>query len=556
MNLLFWLLSGELILLAVSISLGLFIMNKRRENRLHEAVAKLLQSILDTEPKHLEQIHNDLMSRYPLSGKNKIEKLGKQIITEEREFFRELVRVLLTNDMNSLSSLHQPLHTLMNKQMDVLHQLGSTGITGTTDTSPATLADSDTSSAIDDDETLLDDDDMDALLQAATLTDDEEVEWVESEGDESTPTGTTTTDAPAATAPSPKLDEDDDALLDDDDDMAALLQAASLAGDDEVEWVESEGDESLMMTMPEESSTDKGMDMDMKDEDEEDDDMKALLEAASFAADLDEDAELFGGGDDSEAMDLSSATSANLEPSDEASLNNEMDALLQAAEQNEENDSAADQESAPALSLPPTDTAELPDDDDDMDALMQAAALAATLGDEADILVDGGNDEEAMLTEGTTEPPEKAGEIFDASALKAMTTAETTPAKAKPAAPRKKSKVQQASPEKSPEATDEFDALLNDLAKMEPAQTSADDSGMDGDQAASGNPLSGMDDEDLDLDMEDILNDLLLAEDAADEDSLMSNTDLQAMLETPDTESPPKSTEKKPGKKQPGSPTA
>ena len=121
MSLLFWLLSGELILLTVSISLGLFIANKRREHRLHEAVSKLLQAILDSEAGHQEQIRNELLTRYPLSGKKKIEKLGNQILAEERVFFHELVRVLLTGDTKSLSTLHQPLHALLNRQMDILH---------------------------------------------------------------------------------------------------------------------------------------------------------------------------------------------------------------------------------------------------------------------------------------------------------------------------------------------------------------------------------------------------------------------------------------------------
>ncbi|MGI9213966.1 MAG: hypothetical protein ACR2HF_15975 [Methylococcaceae bacterium] len=144
MNLLFWLLSGELLLLTASISVGLFFINKRRESRLLDSVAQLLQSIIDSEPEHLSEIRKNLSALAPLGGKNKIEKLGNQLVDEEREFLRELIRILLIQDMNGLTHLHQRLQGLVIHQMEMLRQLDlGTAASGSPSTDDSNDADTD-----------------------------------------------------------------------------------------------------------------------------------------------------------------------------------------------------------------------------------------------------------------------------------------------------------------------------------------------------------------------------------------------------------------------------
>ncbi|MBM3203142.1 hypothetical protein FJZ55_04460, partial [Candidatus Woesearchaeota archaeon] len=370
MSLVFWLLAGELVLLAVGISAGLFFINKRREHRLYESVTQLLQAILDSEPGHLEQMRDGLLALYPLSGKNKVDKLTQQIVEGEREFFRELIRILLLEDTRALPGLHKNLQGLMARQREILQQLGtSVGSLNPVGAIPQSRDNGGTVLTANDP---VDDADLDDLLQAVASGDPDEEE-------------------PVFSASPVVTDEADSGDDDDDDDLDTLLQAAALGdfdedtplvagGDDEEEMSiptpavvpMPTGTEDTLSTSPEEAAPAEG------------DDLDALLQAAALG-DLDEDTLLVAGGD---APDPAPAVT--------------------------------DETWSARSLLDDSATA----DDDNFDALLQAAALGDF--DEDALLIDG-NDEE----EGTQEPE--------------------VPAPGQPAVP------------------DEFDAILADMSRLDTA---------------------------------------------------------------------------------------
>ena len=406
MNLVLWLLAGELVLLALGISAGLFFMNKRRESRLYESVTKLLQAILDSEPGHLEQMRADLLSSYPLSGKNKIDKLSHQILEGEREFFRELIRILLVGDTHALPGLHKNLQGLMTRQRELLQQLGTGAITANHSATKAPAGSAGSVSGLDEamDTTENDpvgdqDEDLDNLLQAAALGDlDEEPMLVAGGDDGEEPTATT----PAAP---------DDAASEEDDELDTLLQAAALGDLEEEPLLVAGGDDeedAAMSASVAASPPDEAIPA-------EDDELDALLQAAALG-DLEEEPLLVAGGDDEEEAAMPTSVAAS--PPDEA------------------------------ISV----------EDDELDALLQAAALGDL--DEDSVLVVGGDDEEEAAM----------------------------PVSAAPA-----------SPTESLALPDEFDALLDDLARMDADPSTPDPAGED----------------DLAPDIEDILNDLNLAETTA-----------------------------------------
>jgi|GEM_PF-5118390 len=395
MNLVFWLLAGELVLLAVGISAGLFFINKRREHHLYESVTQLLQAILDSEPRHLEQMRDELLSLYPLSGKNKVDKLTQQIVEGEREFFRELIRILLVEDTRALPGLHQTLQGLMTRQREMLQQLG----TGAVSLNPggAVPPSGDGNS-----------------LQAVAQGNPDEAE--------------------PALSVTPAVS--DEAGSGDDDDLDALLQAVALGDLDEDTPLVAGGDDEEEMAIPAPVSTPAVAPMTTgaaaatpaeaeatpAEDEDDDDDLDALLQAA--LGNLDDDIPLVAGGDDTDET-------TEIVPVDEVKTDHTWSAR-----------SLLD-ESVMA-------------DDDDLNALLQATALGDF--DEDALLIDG-NDEE----EGTQEPE--------------------VPAPGQPAVP------------------DEFDAILADMSRLDTAQSTPSPTG----------------DDDLALDIEDILNDLDLAESPAAE---------------------------------------
>jgi hypothetical protein len=462
MNLVFWLLAGELVLLAVGISAGLFFINKRREHHLYESVTQLLQAILDSEPRHLEQMRDELLSLYPLSGKNKVDKLTQQIVEGEREFFRELIRILLVEDTRALPGLHQTLQGLMTRQREMLQQLGTGAVSlnpggavppsgdgnslqavaqGNPDEAEPALS---VTPAVSDEAGSGDDDDLDALLQAVALGDlDEDTPLVAGGDDEeemaipapvSTPAVAPMTTGAAAATPAeaeatPAEDEDDD------DDLDALLQAALGNLDDDIPLVAGGDDEEEMaipapvstpavapMTTGAAAATPAEAEAEATPAEDDDDDLDALLQAA--LGNLDDDIPLVAGGDDTDET-------TEIVPVDEVKTDHTWSAR-----------SLLD-DSVMA-------------DDDDLNALLQATALGDF--DEDALLIDG-NDEE----EGTQEPE--------------------VPAPGQPAVP------------------DEFDAILADMSRLDTAQSTPSPTG----------------DDDLALDIEDILNDLDLAESPAAE---------------------------------------
>jgi hypothetical protein len=122
MTLMALILSGELVLLAVIVSLGLMIANRRRRDRMLQAVGDLLDNFVAGQPEHLAQLKQNLEMRYPISGKKSSERISSKLIAEEREFLRELVKILLTNDLNGLAELHHPLRNLLNRQMELVFE--------------------------------------------------------------------------------------------------------------------------------------------------------------------------------------------------------------------------------------------------------------------------------------------------------------------------------------------------------------------------------------------------------------------------------------------------
>ena len=561
MSLLLWFLLGELVVLAVGISLGSFILNRRRENRLHESVARLLQSILDSEPERLAQIQQNLLAQYPLSGKNRVEKLGQRIIEGEREFFRELVRILLLGDMNALPNLHQNLRGLMTRHMEILQQLAGVPSTTAPVEKPPEQDVTTTEYSTEDDT----EDDLDSLLQAAAQGGFDGDSMLVAGGDDEdgpVPTAEPPVAVAAATPPAalPVADAEPD---EEDDDLDALLQAAALGdfeadsmlvagGDDEDEPVPTaEPPVAVAAATPP-----AALPVADAEPDEEDDDLDALLQAAALG-DFDEDSMLVAGDDDEDGttpvaepagtVPVSPPVTppaalplADAEPGEE---DNDLDALLQAAARGEVDEEAMlvagdDDEDEPvptAESVTAVAAAPLPaalpladnepdQQDDELDALLQAALALEDSGEET-MLIAGGDDQDE--TEAATEPavtvpaatptaplllpddePDEDPDELD-DELKALlqaalaleesggetiliaggddqdeTEAATEPATAVPA---------------TRPVPDEFDAMLDNLANRDASQAQS--------------PATGG--EALELDVDDILSDLALVEDDA-----------------------------------------
>jgi hypothetical protein len=561
MSLLLWFLLGELVVLAVGISLGSFILNRRRENRLHESVARLLQSILDSEPERLAQIQQNLLAQYPLSGKNRVEKLGQRIIEGEREFFRELVRILLLGDMNALPNLHQNLRGLMTRHMEILQQLAGVPSTTAPVEKPPEQDVTTTEYSTEDDT----EDDLDSLLQAAAQGGFDGDSMLVAGGDDEdgpVPTAEPPVAVAAATPPAalPVADAEPD---EEDDDLDALLQAAALGdfeadsmlvagGDDEDEPVPTaEPPVAVAAATPP-----AALPVADAEPDEEDDDLDALLQAAALG-DFDEDSMLVAGDDDEDGttpvaepagtVPVSPPVTppaalplADAEPGEE---DNDLDALLQAAAlgdfdeeamlvagDDDEDEPVPTAESATAVAAAPLPAAlpladnEPDQQDDELDALLQAALALEDSGEET-MLIAGGDDQDE--TEAATEPavtvpaatptaplllpddePDEDPDELD-DELKALlqaalaleesggetiliaggddqdeTEAATEPATAVPA---------------TRPVPDEFDAMLDNLANRDASQAQS--------------PATGG--EALELDVDDILSDLALVEDDA-----------------------------------------
>ena len=499
MSLLLWFLLGELVVLAVGISLGSFILNRRRENRLHESVARLLQSILDSEPERLAQIQQNLLAQYPLSGKNRVEKLGQRIIEGEREFFRELVRILLLGDMNALPNLHQNLRGLMTRHMEILQQLAGVPSTTAPVEKPPEQDVTTTEYSTEDDT----EDDLDSLLQAAAQGGfDGDSMLVAGGDDEDGLVPTAEPPAVAAATPPAALPVADAEPGEEDDDLDDLLQAAALGDFEADSMLVAGGDDedgTTPATQPAGAATESppvtppaALPLADAEPGEEDDDLDALLQAAALG-DFDEEAMLVAGDDDEDepVPTAESATAVAAAPLPAAlpladnepdQQDDELDALLQAAlaleDSGEETmliaggDDQDETEAAtePATAVPaatPTAPLPLPDDepdedpdelDDELKALLQAALALEESGGET-ILIAGGDDQDE--TEAATEP---------ATAVPA-----TRP------------------------VPDEFDAMLDNLANRDASQAQS--------------PATGG--EALELDVDDILSDLALVEDDA-----------------------------------------
>ena len=563
MSLLLWFLLGELVVLAVGISLGSFILNRRRENRLHESVARLLQSILDSEPERLAQIQQNLLAQYPLSGKNRVEKLGQRIIEGEREFFRELVRILLLGDMNALPNLHQNLRGLMTRHMEILQQLAGVPSTTAPVEKPPEQDVTTTEYSTEDDT----EDDLDSLLQAAAQGGfDGDSMLVAGGDDEDGLVPTAEPPAVAAATPPAALPVADAEPGEEDDDLDDLLQAAALGDFEADSMLVAGGDDedgTTPATQPAGAATESppvtppaALPLADAEPGEEDDDLDALLQAAALG-DFDEDSMLVAGDDDEDGttpvaepagtVPVSPPVTppaalplADAEPGEE---DDDLDALLQAAAlgdfdeeamlvagDDDEDEPVPTAESVTAVAAAPLPAAlpladnEPDQQDDELDALLQAALALEDSGEET-MLIAGGDDQDETeaATEPATavpaatptaplplpddEPDEDPDELDDE--LKALlqaalaleesggetiliaggddqdeTEAATEPATAVPA---------------TRPVPDEFDAMLDNLANRDASQAQS--------------PATGG--EALELDVDDILSDLALVEDDA-----------------------------------------
>jgi hypothetical protein len=121
MNLLAWLLLGELGLGLVAVALGSLIAQRRRSQRLLGALNRLLDDWARSETRRAQELRQALAAQLALNEAD-AENLSVDLLAGEREFLRELVQALATGDPAKLADLHQPLATFTENQVTYLMQ--------------------------------------------------------------------------------------------------------------------------------------------------------------------------------------------------------------------------------------------------------------------------------------------------------------------------------------------------------------------------------------------------------------------------------------------------